>query len=233
MHVLIVEDDTLVASGIRAGLEHAGWVVEVVESMSAAHHALQVLHSDAVVLDRRLVDGDGITLLRYWRERGVKTPVLMLTARDAIHDRIEGLTAGADDYLIKPFDLDELIARLRALLRRAAGRASPDILHGPLRFDPRTRCVTMGERRVSLSRRETELLEAFLQAAGQVLTEERLRDSLYGFNDDVESNAINVHLHHLRRKLGVGIVETLRGRGYRLGSPETLQEMSATQPDGA
>jgi len=232
MHVLIVEDDALVASGIRAGLEHAGLMVEVVESMSAAEHSLSLLQSDVVVLDRRLVDGDGITLLRQWRARDVETPVLMLTARDAIHDRIEGLSAGADDYLVKPFDLDELIARLHALLRRAAGRASPDILHGPLCFDPRTRCVTLAGRSVSLSRRETVLLETFLQAPGQVLSATRLRDSLYGFNDDVESNALNVHLHHLRRKLGAGVVETVRGLGYRLGSPEDLQKTAAPQADG-
>ncbi len=225
MHVLIVEDDALVASGIRAGLEHAGWSVEVVGSLSAADHALSVLQSDVVVLDRRLTDGDGIDLLRQWRVREIGVPVLMLTALDAIEHRIEGLSVGADDYLVKPFDLDELIARLHALLRRAAGRASPDIVHGPLRFDPRTRGLTMAGHHVSLSRRETALLETFLQAPGQVLSAARLHDSLYGFNDSVESNALNVHLHHLRRKLGAEVIETVRGLGYRLGTAQTLHDM--------
>jgi len=143
--------------------------------------------------------------------------VLVLTARDAVTDRVDGLQAGADDYLLKPFDLRELAARLHTLLRRVAGRAVNVIEHGPLRYDPSSCEATLAGKPVDLSRREQALLQALLQNAGRVLSSEQLKDCVYGFNDEVESNALNVHIHHLRRKLGNGIVETVRGLGYRLG----------------
>jgi DNA-binding response OmpR family regulator len=179
--------------------------------------------SDVVILDRGLPDGDGLTLLEEWRAAGVTTPVLVLTARDTVQDRVAGLRGGADDYLIKPFDLDELVARLQALLRRAAGRPRSLIEHGALCLDPVAREVTVAGRPVALSRRELVLLETFLQSPRSVLSADQLKDSLYGMNDEVESNALNVHIHHLRRKLGSRVIETVRGLGYRLGKPSAVE----------
>lgn len=222
MHVLLVEDDALVASGIRAGLATVDFVVDSVPTIKEARRALASVHSDVVILDRGLPDGDGMQLLEEWRAAGVQTPVLILTARDAVRDRVDGLHGGADDYLVKPFDLDELVARLYALLRRAAGRASGLIRHGALTLDPAARQVSVNGEPVALSRRELVLLEAFLYAPRSVLSASQLKDSLYGLNDDVESNALNVHIHHLRRKLGNGLIETVRGLGYRLGRTDAV-----------
>ncbi|SDK42305.1 response regulator [Billgrantia gudaonensis] len=221
MHVLLIEDDALVASGIQAGLAVHDFAVDCVDSMAAARRALETVRSDVVILDRGLPDGDGLTLLEAWREAGCDVPVLVLTARDAVSERIDGLEGGADDYLVKPFDLDELVARLHALLRRARGRARPCLVHGGLSLDPVTREVTLDGRPVSLPRRELMLLEAFLNEPRAVLSAERLKDSLYGL-EEVESNALNVHIHHLRRKLGNEVIETVRGLGFRLGVPERI-----------
>lgn len=222
MHVLLVEDDALVASGIRAGLETFDFVVDGVATIAEARRVMASMQSDAVILDRGLPDGDGLSLVEEWRAAGVPTPVLILTARDAVRDRVDGLSGGADDYLVKPFDLDELVARLYALLRRAAGRASGVLHHGELSLDPTARRVCVGGEPVALSRRELVLLEAFLYAPRSVLSAGQLKDSLYGLNDDVESNALNVHIHHLRRKLGNGVIETVRGLGYRLGRADAV-----------
>ncbi|SFH32000.1 response regulator [Modicisalibacter xianhensis] len=228
MHVLLIEDDALVASGIQAGLEAHDFVVDLAMSLADGRHAMKVSSCDAVVLDLGLPDGDGMTLVREWRESNLDTPILVLTARDALHDRVAGLQGGADDYLLKPFELDELVARLHALIRRAAGRAHPRITHGPLNFDPLTREITVSGRLVMLQRRETTLLEAFLQSPTALLTTDQLKDRMYGLSDDVESNALNVHIFHLRRKLGKGIIETVRGLGYRLGSPEAVDVSQAS-----
>ncbi|MYL24773.1 response regulator [Vreelandella massiliensis] len=222
MHILLVEDDALVASGIRAGLMTYDFVVDHVSTLQAARQALESVTTDAVILDRGMPEGDGLQLLAEWRRCGVETPVLILTARDAVRDRVDGLQGGADDYLVKPFDLDELVARLYALLRRAAGRSSGVMTHGALSLDPASRQVSVEGEVVALSRRELVLLEAFLYAPRSVLTADQLKDSLYGMNDDVESNALNVHIHHLRRKLGSGVIETVRGLGYRLGKPDEV-----------
>lgn len=222
MHVLLVEDDALVAAGIRAGLMTYDFVVDHVVTLQAARQALATVTTDVVVLDRGMPDGDGLQLLEEWRGKGVQTPVLVLTARDAVRDRVDGLHSGADDYLVKPFDLDELVARLHALLRRASGRSSGIIQHGLLTLDPAARQVMLNGEPVTLSRRELVLLEAFLHAPRSVLTADQLKDSLYGMNDDVESNALNVHIHHLRRKLGAGVIETVRGLGYRLGKASVV-----------
>ncbi|MFO7908891.1 response regulator [Vreelandella aquamarina] len=223
MHVLLVEDDALVAAGIRAGLMTYDFVVDHVVTLKAARQALATVTTDVVVLDRGMPDGDGLQLLEEWRGKGVQIPVLVLTARDAVRDRVDGLHSGADDYLVKPFDLDELVARLHALLRRASGRSSGIIEHGALTLDPAAREVMLDGEPVTLSRRELVLLEAFLHAPRSVLTVDQLKDSLYGMNDDVESNALNVHIHHLRRKLGAGVIETVRGLGYRLGKPSNAR----------
>jgi DNA-binding response OmpR family regulator len=217
MHILLVEDDVLVATGIVAGLRHHAMTVDHVGTARAAQSAIEAGHFDIVILDLGLPDADGMALLNRLRHLGHSHPILVLTARDAIEHRVSGLQAGADDYMLKPFDLKELIARLLALQRRAAGRSINLIRHGTLCFDMANREVTLDGARVDLSRRELALLEALLSNPKRVLTSDQVKDSLYGFEENVESNAINVHIHHLRRKLGARIVETVRGVGYRLG----------------
>ena len=225
MHVLLCEDDDLIASGIIAGLSAQGLTVDRVANAGAARVMLQAAHFDVMVLDLGLPDEDGLKLLQRLRQQGERLPVLILTARDAVTDRVDGLQAGADDYLLKPFDLRELAARLHTLVRRMAGRCVNVIEHGPLSFDPSSCETSLGGQPVDLSRREQALLQALLNNPGRVLSSEQLKDSVYGFGDEVESNALNVHIHHLRRKLGNGIVETVRGLGYRLG-PAQLPESS-------
>ena len=225
MHVLVCEDDELIASGIVAGLTAQGLTVEHVATASAARAMLKVAEFDVMVLDLGLPDEDGLKLLQQLRHSGLEIPVLILTARDSVTDRVDGLQAGADDYLLKPFDLRELAARLHTLLRRVAGRSVNLIEHGRLTYDPSSRETMLGGQSVDLSRREQSLLQALLHNRGRVLSTEQLKDSVYGSNDELESNALNVHIHHLRRKLGNGIVETVRGLGYRLGPADGGEEM--------
>ncbi|HDZ58156.1 MAG TPA: response regulator transcription factor [Pseudomonas xinjiangensis] len=217
MHVLLTEDNTLIASGIAAGLEAQGFSVAHAATAAQANSLLRTARFDLMILDLGLPDEDGLRFLHRLRQRGLKLPVLILTARDAVAERVSGLQAGADDYLVKPFDLRELAARLHALLRRAAGRTTHVIEHGPLTYDPAARAACMAGEPIDLSRREQALLQALLQNPSRVLSAEQLKDAVYGLSDDVESNALNVHIHHLRRKLGNGIVGTVRGLGYRLG----------------
>lgn len=217
MHVLLTEDDDLIASGIVAGLNAQGLTVDRVASAADTQALLQVARFDVLVLDLGLPDEDGLRLLQRLRQQGVDLPVLVLTARDAVTDRVAGLQAGADDYLLKPFDLRELGARLHTLQRCSAGRCVNVIEHGRLSYDPSTRETWLDGRPVELSRREQALLQALLNNRGRILSGEQLKDSVYGFGDEVESNALNVHIHHLRRKLGNAIVQTVRGLGYRLG----------------
>lgn len=217
MRVLVIEDDELVASGIVAGLKLSGIDTDHVVNAAMADAATRVGHFDVLILDLGLPDADGLSLLQQWRTAGHHWPVLVLTARDELSDKVKGLRSGADDYLVKPFELDELVARLHALQRRSAGRSADLIEHGPLTFDPVTREALLRGVRVDLSRRELSLLSALLHHGQRVLSTEQVKDALYGFGDIVESNAINVHIHHLRRKLGPRIVETVRGLGYRLG----------------
>ncbi|EPK1111617.1 response regulator [Pseudomonas aeruginosa] len=217
MHVLLTEDDDLIASGIVAGLNAQGLTMDRVASAADTQALLQVARFDVLVLDLGLPDEDGLRLLQRLRQQGVDLPVLVLTARDAVTDRVAGLQAGADDYLLKPFDLRELGARLHTLQRRSAGRCVNVIEHGRLSYDPSTRETWLDGSPVELSRREQALLQALLNNRGRILSGEQLKDSVYGFGDEVESNALNVHIHHLRRKLGNAIVQTVRGLGYRLG----------------
>jgi len=214
---LLIEDDLLVASGIVAGLRLHGLTVDHVGTAGQAQAALATAHFDICVLDLGLPDEDGMAVLARWRTRGNSLPVLVLTARDAVEHRVKGLKAGADDYLLKPFDLEELVARLQALLRRASGRSADRIEHGALTFTASTGEVLLRGKPVGLSRRELALLRTLLQHPRQILASDQLCDSLYGFEQEVESNAVNVHIHNLRRKLGASIVETVRGQGYRLG----------------
>lgn len=217
MRILVVEDDELIARGLVTGLRAYGMTADRVASVAHAETALQTIHCDAMVLDLGLPDEDGMKLLARVRQSGNALPVLLLTARDAVDDRIAGLQGGADDYLVKPFDLGELVARLQALSRRAAGRSVNLIESGALSLDPASGQAWLDGKPVELSRRETALLGSLMQAGGRCLSGEQLKDSLYGFEQEVGSNAINVHIHHLRRKLGADIVETLRGLGYRFG----------------
>lgn len=217
MHLLLIEDDALVAHGVAAGLRLHGFTVHHADCARAAEAALAVSQFDVGILDLGLPDDDGMELLARWRRRGLQMPLLVLTARDAVTDRVRGLQAGADDYLLKPFDLDELVARLHALLRRAAGRSTDRVVHGDLAFEPATGQAWLRDVPVELSRRERALLATLLQHPRQILSADQLRDRLYGLDLGAESNALNVHIHHLRRKLGPAIVETVRGLGYRLG----------------
>ncbi len=217
MRVLVVEDDELIARGIVSGLRAYGMTADSVSSAARAELARQSGHCDAMVLDLGLPDEDGMQLLTRMRQRGDTLPVLLLTARDAVEDRIAGLHGGADDYLVKPFDLGELVARLHALMRRANGRSVNLIEAGALSLDPASGQVWLDGAPVELSRRETDLLASLMRAGGRYLSGEQLKDSLYGFEQEVGSNAINVHIHNLRRKLGPEVVDTVRGLGYRFG----------------
>jgi len=201
---------------VRHGLERAGYTVDWVTDGQNAQAAVANGVYDAVVLDLGLPRIDGLTLLRELRARRDAVPVLITTARDAVADRIAGLNAGADDYLLKPFDLDELVARVRALLRRHAGGASPTLVAGALSLDPVQRVVRHDGREVSLTAKEFALLEALLRRPGAVLSRERLEDSIYGWGEEIGSNAIEVHVHNLRRKLGAEVIRNVRGVGYRI-----------------
>jgi len=218
MRILVLEDDTMLLDGLRVGLGLHGFTVDAVASCGDARAALAAATFDALVLDLMLPDGSGLDILRELRRRQDATPVLLLTAKDTVADRIGGLDSGADDYLGKPFDLDEVAARLRAISRRAAGRASPALAWNGLELDPSRRTVTIDGKPVSLSRREFSILEALMTHPGAVLSKDQLADRLYGWQEDVESNTVEVHIHHLRDKIGRDAIETVRGLGYRLRS---------------
>lgn len=214
MRILLVEDDELIGDGIAAGLRDDGHAVDWVQDGEAALAALGTHDYAVVVLDVGLPKQSGLEVLRRLRAGGDHTPVLVLTARASVDERVAGLDAGADDFLPKPFALDELHARLRALARRAAGRATPVLQSGRLVLDPAAHAVTLDGQPVSLSAREFTLLQLLMENAGRVLPRERLEHALYGWNEEVESNAVEVHIHHLRRKLGRQAIVTVRGVGY-------------------
>lgn len=216
MRLLLVEDDRLLGSGIRAGLRQAGFTVDWAEDGEAADDALAAQDYDAMVLDLGLPKLDGLTVLRKLRTARKTLPVLILTARDAVTDRVAGLDAGADDYLVKPFDLSELQARLRALLRRAAGKAEPLLRLDRLVLDPGARRVTVDDKAVELSAREYAILHYLALNAGRVLSKTQIEDALYGWGEEIESNAVEVYVHHLRRKLYPELIRTVRGVGYTI-----------------
>jgi two-component system response regulator QseB len=216
MRILVVEDDPILLDGLSAGLSLHRMVIDGVSTCEDARAALATASYNAVVLDLMLPDGSGVEVLRELRRRDDATPVLLLTARDAVEDRIAGLDAGADDYLGKPFDLDEVAARLRALDRRAAGRTSPKLVFRSLALDPNTLEVTLDGRPVLLSRREFAVLRALMQRPGTVCSRAQLEECLYGWQEDVGSNAVEVHVHNLRAKIGREFIQTLRGFGYRM-----------------
>jgi DNA-binding response OmpR family regulator len=216
MRILLAEDDRLLGDGLRAGLRQQGFQVDWVRDGEAAERELRASPYAAAVLDLGLPRLDGFEVLARARAAGCTVPVLVLTARDAVPDRIRGLDGGADDYVVKPVDLFELGARLRALVRRAHGQPQDQLAWRDLRLDPAARRVTQAGAEVTLSAREFDLLALLLRQAGRVLSREQLEDQLYAWGQEVESNAIEVHVHHLRRKLGAGVIETVRGVGYRM-----------------
>ncbi|BAU48743.1 transcriptional regulator [Sulfurifustis variabilis] len=214
MRLLLVEDDELLGDAIRVALAHDHYVVEWARDGLAAERALRGDAFDLVLLDLQIPGRAGLDILKSLRAAGNAVPVLILTARDTVRDRVIGLDAGADDYLVKPFDLDELHARVRALMRRGSGRASAALEHGDIRLDPEAHTVAQRGEPVELSPREFALLRLLLENAGRVLSRGRLEEALYGGEADVGSNAVEVHVHHLRRKLGADLIHTVRGVGY-------------------
>jgi two-component system response regulator QseB len=216
MRVLLVEDDQMIGQGLQTALRQDHYAVDWMHDGESAAHALRTTAFDLMLLDLGLPGRDGLDVLRELRARGENLPVIILTARDEVRDRIAGLDAGADDYLVKPFDLDELAARMRSVLRRAAGRGDPTIQHGNIRLNTVTHAVEKDGVPVQLSAHEYRVLEALLQRPGAVLSRAQLEDRLYGWDDQIESNAVEVYIHGLRRKLGSDAIRTLRGVGYFL-----------------
>ena len=216
MRILLVEDDPQLGDGLTIGLRQAGFAVDWVKDGNSADRALQSETFDLVVLDLGLPRLSGMEVLSRARSRRQTLPVLILTARDATGDKVSGLDAGADDYLVKPVDLDELAARIRALTRRSAGRAAPLLTRGNLALDPAAHSVTLAGAPVELSSREFSLLQMLLENACRVLSRSQLEQSVYGWRDEPDSNALEVHIHHLRKKLGSELIRTLRGVGYTI-----------------
>jgi two-component system OmpR family response regulator/two-component system response regulator QseB len=216
MRILLAEDDPLLGDGLRAGLRQRGFQVDWVRDGLAAERELRAEPYAAAVLDLGLPLQDGLDALGAVRRAGVPVPVLVLTARDTVPDRVRGLDGGADDYVVKPVDLDELAARLRALVRRAHGQAQERLTAQDVVLDAAARSVTQGGAVVTLSTREFDLLQMLMLAAGRVLSREQIEQQLYGWGQEVESNAVEVHVHHLRRKLGASLIQTVRGVGYLL-----------------
>ncbi len=216
MRILLVEDDPQLGDGLTIGLRQAGFAVDWLKDGNSADQALQSETFDFVVLDLGLPRLSGMEVLSRARSRGQHMPILILTARDATGEKVAGLDAGADDYLVKPIDLDELTARIRALTRRSAGRAEPLLIHGDLALDPAAHTVTQAGLLVELSSREFSLLQQLLENAGRVLTRTQLEQSIYGWRDEPDSNALEVRIHHLRKKLGSELIRTLRGVGYTI-----------------
>lgn len=218
MRILLVEDDQLLGEGIKTALDRDGHQTDWLQDGGYASAALATESFDLVILDLTLPVKDGITVLKEARSQKVVIPILILTARDTLDDKIIGLDSGADDYLVKPFELAELKARLRALGRRSSGRIEPVIQHGRIRYNPASLDVSLDGETVTLSRRETTLLAEFLNHPERVMSKEKLEDVIYGWDVEVESNSIEVHIHHLRKKLYGSLIKTVRGIGYKLES---------------
>lgn len=215
MRVLVVEDDELLGDAIYVSLKLAGYTVDWVKDGMAAQHALLYEQFGAAVLDIGLPKRSGLEVLKVVRSQGIKTPIIILTARETTEDKVKGLDLGADDYLSKPFDMDELFARLRAVQRRAASRAVTEIIYGSISIDPNAYSVSVDGNQLTLSRREFTLLQKLLENIGKVISRDSLTQTLYGWGDDVDSNALEVHIHNLRKKFGDLLpIRTIRGVGY-------------------
>lgn len=217
MRILLVEDDALLGKAVRIGLEQLDYQVDWIQRGEEALSYLRLYSYDALLLDLGLPDLDGLEVLRLIRQQRRDVPVLILTARDQIRNRIEGLDLGADDFMVKPVDLDEMAARLRAITRRRAGRSAELLEHGQLCIDLIAQKVTLNGSPVSLTGRELSILRILLDRRGQVISRQQIEDGLYSWQDEIGSNTIEVHIHHLRRKLGADLIETVRGVGFRLG----------------
>lgn len=227
MRLLLVEDDAMIREAVGKGLRQEGFTVDWVADGAAAELALQNGVYDLLLLDLGLPRKDGIAVLKSLRQQGNAIPVLILTARDAVPDRVKGLNAGADDYVVKPFDLEELTARIHALLRRHAGRADAGIRYGDIALNPHTHEVTLDGQPVTLSAREFSLLQVFLERPGVVLSVPQLEEKMYGWQDEIGSNAVEVYIHALRKKLGAELIKNVRGVGYM--APR-LPEQAVSRP---
>ncbi len=220
MRILLVEDDELLGDGLCNGLIQYGYAVDWLKDGISADQALKTENFDIVVLDLGLPKLSGISVLQNLRARGSIIPVIILTARESTEDRVKGLDSGADDYLIKPFDLDELCARLRALQRRSSTRAEPVLAHERIKLDPASHTVSVNGEPIGVSRREFALLQKLLENTGRVISRDHLTQSLYGWGEDVDSNALEVHIHNLRKKFGQDFIRTIRGIGYMIDKDE-------------
>lgn len=218
MRVLLIEDDSVLGAAVRDQIAADGHSVDWVMRLDLAQDALRAASFDLVLLDLMLPDGRGLPFLRALRAKGDVTPVIILTALDQVSDRIDGLNAGSDDYLVKPFDLAELSARIGSVARRYSGNPNPLILHGDLEIDLAARSLRVAGKQAVLTAREWVLFEAFLQRPGQLLSKRQLEERLYSFDTEIESNTVEVHISRLRKKLGMGVIVTERGLGYRLGA---------------
>jgi DNA-binding response OmpR family regulator len=216
MRVLLAEDDDLLGDGLKTGLKQEGYTVDWVKDGQSAENALLDNEFDLVVLDLGLPKKAGLEVLKQIRSSGKHLPVLILTARDSVQDRVTGLDSGADDYLVKPFDLEELCARLRVLQRRTGGRSAPVIVHGKISLDPAAHKVLLNGEPINLSMREFVLLQHLMENIGRVIPRARLEEKLYGWDAEVESNSLEVFIHHLRKKLGTDFIRTVRGVGYMI-----------------
>lgn len=222
MRILLVEDDPMIGDSVRASLRQDGYVVDWVRDGRAAETAFTTEHFDLALLDLGLPGKSGLEVLRSWR-RQTSTPVIVITARDGVEDRIKGLDAGADDYVVKPFDLDELAARIRSALRRSGGQADAGIEVLGVRIDPAARAVTRDGRPVQLSAREYAIVEALMLRPGAILSRAQLEERMYGWGEEVESNAVEVHIHGARRKLGADFIRNVRGVGWFIPKPQPAQ----------
>ncbi|ELX8380320.1 quorum sensing response regulator transcription factor QseB [Providencia vermicola] len=217
MRILLIEDDRLIGDGLKVGLSQLGFTIDWFTDGKQGQVALLDAPYDAVILDLSLPSLDGMDILKYWRQEGRDEPVLILTARDALDQRVQGLQQGADDYLCKPFALAEVAARLQALIRRRSGQLSPILKHGDVEMDPVAMTVTCHGKFIELKSKELSLLSLFLHNPNKVLSRTMIEEKLYNWDEEVSSNAVEVHIHHLRRKLGSGFIRTVHGVGYRLG----------------
>lgn len=220
MRILLVEDDVMIGEGVQTMLRAEGYIVDLASDGRLADAALSTEHFDLVLLDLGLPGLDGIEVLQHLRARGKKIPVIIMTARDAVEDKIKGLDAGADDYIVKPFDVDELAARIRSAMRRSAGYAEPDITILDVHIQPTTRQITRGGQPVQLSAREYAIVEALMLRPGAILSRAQLEERMYGWGDEIGSNAVEVHVHGIRRKLGEEFIQNVRGVGYFIPKPK-------------
>lgn len=219
MRILLVEDDPMIGEAVSTALKDAAYAVDWVKDGTAAAHTLELGNHEAMLLDLGLPGKGGLEVLRRLRQSGSSLPVIIITARDEVAPKIQGLDLGADDYVVKPFDVQELLARIRAVIRRRAGQASPVLSNGIVSLDPATHQATAGETQVLLSGREFALLQALLLRPGTIVSRSELEEHLYGWNEEIESNAIDFLIHGVRKKLGSGIIKNVRGAGWMVEKP--------------